>query len=90
MSLVEVPLSERKSQCPFSFRTWFDISSRFDLEFPAECDDEYWEHPDPSKRFKQPPRIPSTVTFSILIERLMSLYEIVLRAVVCISDADPS
>jgi hypothetical protein len=85
--LVEVPLSGRKSQLPFSFGIWVDMPSRFDLEFPAECDDEYWEHPDPLKRFKQPPGILSTVTFSILIERLMSLYDIVLRAVVYISDA---
>jgi hypothetical protein len=62
--------------------------SRFDLEFPIECDDEYWEHPDPFKRFKQPPGIPSRVTFYILLERLMGLNDIVLRAVVCISDLD--
>ena len=60
---------------------------RFDLEFPVECDDEYWEHSDPSKRFKQPPGIPSRVTFYILVERLMGLIDIVLRAVVRTSDS---
>ncbi|CAA7262258.1 unnamed protein product [Cyclocybe aegerita] len=34
----------------------------FDLEFPIECDDEYWEHPDPEKRFKQPPNKPSLIS----------------------------
>jgi hypothetical protein len=28
-----------------------------------ECDDEYWENPDPELAFKQPPDEPSTVTF---------------------------
>ncbi|KAF8995120.1 fungal-specific transcription factor domain-containing protein [Cyathus striatus] len=34
----------------------------FDLDMPIECDDEYWEHPDPRHRFKQPEGVPSTVT----------------------------
>jgi hypothetical protein len=54
----------------------------FDLEFPAECDDEYWEHPDPALRFKQPPEKPSTMAFCIALYRLMGLYGIVLRVVV--------
>ena len=59
-----------------------DMSGRFDVEFPAECDDEYWEHPDPALRFKQPPGKPSTIAFSIAIHRLMGLYGIILRVVV--------
>ncbi|KAF8992796.1 fungal-specific transcription factor domain-containing protein [Cyathus striatus] len=34
----------------------------FDLDMPTECDDEYWEHPDPTQRFKQPEGVPSTIT----------------------------
>lgn len=35
---------------------------RFDLEYPLECDDEYWDHPDPSLNFKQPPDKPSALS----------------------------
>ncbi|KAF8992801.1 fungal-specific transcription factor domain-containing protein [Cyathus striatus] len=40
--------------------TVFD--DHFDLDMPVECDDEYWEHPDPGLRFKQPEGVPSSVT----------------------------
>ena len=59
-----------------------DMSDRFDVEFPAECDDEYWEHPDPALRFKQPPGKPSAISFNVAIHRLMGLYGIILRVVV--------
>ncbi|KAK0185859.1 fungal-specific transcription factor domain-containing protein [Armillaria mellea] len=29
-----------------------------DVDFLIECDDEYWENPDPKKAFKQPPGVP--------------------------------
>ncbi|THU79383.1 hypothetical protein K435DRAFT_973177 [Dendrothele bispora CBS 962.96] len=35
----------------------------FDLDFPAECDDEYWEIEDVNQAFKQPPGKPSLVSF---------------------------
>ena len=36
--------------------------ARFDLDYPIECDDEYWEADDPEQAFRQPPGKPSTVT----------------------------
>ncbi|KAF5349865.1 hypothetical protein D9758_014004 [Tetrapyrgos nigripes] len=30
-------------------------SDDFDIDLPVQCDDEYWEHPDPELAFKQPP-----------------------------------
>jgi hypothetical protein len=27
----------------------------FDIDLPVECDDGYWDHPDPAQRLKQPP-----------------------------------
>jgi hypothetical protein len=59
-----------------------DMSDSFDLEFPAECDDEYWEHPDPALRFKQPPGKLSNISFCVLLHRLMGLYGFILRVVV--------
>jgi hypothetical protein len=58
------------------------MSDSFDVEFPTECDDEYWEHPDPALRFKQPPGKLSTVGYCIPLHRLMGLYGFVLRVVV--------
>jgi hypothetical protein len=37
----------------------------YDIGLPTECDDEYWEHPDPQKAWKQPKGIPSKVSFFI-------------------------
>ncbi|KAJ3514272.1 hypothetical protein NLJ89_g2466 [Agrocybe chaxingu] len=34
----------------------------FDQDFPIDCDDEYWEHPDEEQRFKQPPYKPSLIS----------------------------
>lgn len=34
----------------------------FDVEFPIECDDEYWDPSDPDHPFKQPPGKPSLIT----------------------------
>ncbi|KAG5645114.1 hypothetical protein DXG03_006928 [Asterophora parasitica] len=57
----------------------------FDVDFPAECDDEYWEHPDPSKRFKQPPNKPSYVTAFVLLLKLHQVLILILRTVYSIS-----
>ena len=54
----------------------------FDLEFPAECDDEYWEHPDPSKAFRQPPGKPSTVSAFVLTLKLNRILAFALRTIV--------
>ncbi|KAG6812669.1 hypothetical protein H0H92_001427 [Tricholoma furcatifolium] len=53
----------------------------FDVDFPVECDDEYWEHPDPSKRFKQPPNTPSYVTGFVLHLKLHQVLMVVLRTI---------
>ncbi|KAF5374528.1 hypothetical protein D9615_009070 [Tricholomella constricta] len=57
----------------------------FDVDFPVECDDEYWENPDPSKRFKQPPNKPSYITGFILILKLNQVLTILLRTVYSIN-----
>ncbi|KAJ7593052.1 fungal-specific transcription factor domain-containing protein [Mycena floridula] len=42
-------------------------SEDFDQDLPVACDDEYWEHPDPEKAFKQPPRKPSKMAAWIIL-----------------------
>jgi hypothetical protein len=49
---------------------------------PADCDDEYWDHPDPEKRFKQPPGKPSLVTAFISYIKLHQVLALSLRTIV--------
>ncbi|KAK7461119.1 Gypsy retrotransposon integrase-like protein 1 [Stygiomarasmius scandens] len=52
-----------------------------DLELPADCDDEYWEHPDPKQAFKQPPGRPCTMTAWILLLKLINIFAVAQRLV---------
>jgi hypothetical protein len=54
----------------------------FDLDLPVDCDDEYWDHPDPEKCFKQAPNRPSSVTSFILFIRLQKILAFSLRTIV--------
>jgi hypothetical protein len=58
------------------------ISSSFDLDFPIECDDEYWENPDPDLAFKQPAGKPSTVSYFNSFLQLGAIMGNVLRTLV--------
>ncbi|KAF7305875.1 Zn(2)-C6 fungal-type domain-containing protein [Mycena chlorophos] len=44
-----------------------------DLGLPTDCDEEYWEHPDPEKRFKQPSGKPSLTSYWNMSLRLYSV-----------------
>ncbi|KAK0480213.1 fungal-specific transcription factor domain-containing protein [Armillaria novae-zelandiae] len=56
-----------------------------DIDFPAECDDEYWEHPDPEQAFKQPPGKPSYVAFFNSFLKLNQLLSFCLRTIYSIN-----
>jgi hypothetical protein len=51
----------------------------FDLDYPIECDDEYWETSDPEQAFKQPPGKPCKVSCFIWSIRLAELLGFALR-----------
>ncbi|KAK7053473.1 Gypsy retrotransposon integrase-like protein 1 [Paramarasmius palmivorus] len=51
----------------------------YDQEFPVDCDDEYWETPDPSKAFTQPPNKPSSVSCFIFQIKLCEILGFALR-----------
>lgn len=53
----------------------------FDVEWPVECDDEYWVTDDPALAFKQPPGKPSTVAFFSCLLRLGRLHANALRSI---------
>ncbi|KAL1744459.1 fungal-specific transcription factor domain-containing protein [Schizophyllum fasciatum] len=57
----------------------------FDLDFPTECDDEYWDHPDPEKAWKQPPGRPSYIAFFNSMLALHEILAICLRTIYSIN-----
>ncbi|KAJ3733132.1 hypothetical protein DFJ43DRAFT_1069396 [Lentinula guzmanii] len=61
------------------------LFSSYDLDMPVECDDEYWEHPDPALAFKQPPGKPSTVSAFNVFIRLNVLLSMALRTIYAIN-----
>jgi hypothetical protein len=54
----------------------------FDLDFPIDCDDEYWESPDPGHCFKQPEGKPSLIAFFNCYLSLMDILAYAMRAIV--------
>jgi hypothetical protein len=59
-----------------------DVLISFDVEFPIECDDEYWETNDPALAFKQPPGIPSKLSYFIHTTRLRQIQMKAIRSLV--------
>ncbi|KAH7921041.1 hypothetical protein BV22DRAFT_1039127 [Leucogyrophana mollusca] len=53
----------------------------FDIDLPAECDDEYWEHPDPTKAFQQPPNKPSVLSYFVNNLKLSHILAYALRTI---------
>ncbi|KAK0205018.1 hypothetical protein DFS33DRAFT_1382918 [Desarmillaria ectypa] len=56
-------------------------SDDYDLDMPIECDDEYWEHPNPSRAFKQPAGKLSTVTFWVKYLELLEIFAFMHRTI---------
>lgn len=56
----------------------------FDVELPIECDDEYWDHPNPELAWKQPPGKPSRVASFVHTLKIMRIVAFTLRTVVCV------
>ncbi|KAF7294504.1 Fungal-trans domain-containing protein [Mycena kentingensis (nom. inval.)] len=53
----------------------------FDLDFPVDCDDEYWEAADPDGRFQQPRDKPSKLSAFIALLRLCQVLSFALRTI---------
>lgn len=60
----------------------FEISHRYDVDFPVDCDDEYWDQSDPDSNFKQPAGTPSKVSYFIHYLKLMDILAYSMRAIV--------
>ena len=60
----------------------FFFCPSFDLDLPAECDDEYWSTPDPKDAFKQPTGKPSQMSYFIAFLKLSQILAFALRTIV--------
>ena len=76
------PLFYLLASCKISTHFCTHSSDSFDLDMPIECDDEYWTHPDPEQRFKQPPGKPSKIAFFNCLCRLNQILAFALRTIV--------
>ncbi|KAF6760705.1 fungal-specific transcription factor domain-containing protein [Ephemerocybe angulata] len=47
----------------------------WDLDYPVDCDDQFWESENPELAFKQPVDRPSSISFFIRHLQLLSIYE---------------
>ncbi|KAF7361336.1 Fungal-trans domain-containing protein [Mycena sanguinolenta] len=56
-------------------------SDDYDVEYPVECDDEYWESSDPSQAFKQPPGKPSIVSYFVAYLKLIEIMGMAQRSI---------
>jgi hypothetical protein len=54
----------------------------YDLDYPVECDDEYWDLPDSSKSFQQPPDKPSIISYFNCFLRLIEMMGNIMRLLV--------
>ena len=57
----------------------------FDLDLPAECDDEYWSTSDSKDAFKQPAGKPSKMSYFIAFLKLSQILAFALRTIVSAS-----
>ncbi|KAG5732686.1 Activator of stress genes 1 [Termitomyces sp. T112] len=59
----------------------------FDIDMPVECDDEYWEHPDPKLRWQQPTpeKTPSVMVYFSWYIKLNHILAFLLRTVYAIN-----
>lgn len=84
-------LCSKKSVCIVTLSSFSHVANSFDLELPIECDDEYWVAEDPENSFKQPPGLPSGISFFVWMIKLSNLGATALRRIVscprsCISE----
>ncbi|KAJ7586349.1 fungal-specific transcription factor domain-containing protein [Mycena floridula] len=64
-------------------------SDDYDQELPVDCDDEYWEHPDPHQAFKQPPGKPSSISFFISHLKLLHILAFAERTIYAANKSQP-
>lgn len=86
--------STKKSEpnlSPLPVRLLIFVLHRYDVAFPTECDDEFWENDDPEKAFVQPADMPSKTAFWNCYIRLFKVIAYATRTIVrCTNVRDPT
>ncbi|KAJ7496528.1 fungal-specific transcription factor domain-containing protein [Mycena latifolia] len=65
-------------------------SDNYDVDYPVECDDEYWETSDPAMAFKQPPGKPSVVSYTIAYLKLLEILGMAQKTIYLVKQKDKS
>lgn len=73
--------------CSFLGRPRATVSDDFDLDLPLDCDDEYWETPDPASNFLQPVGKPSKVPGFIAYVKLIEILEYAQRTLYAVNQS---
>lgn len=60
----------------------FFLGSSIDVDYPMECDDEYWTHPDPVQCFIQPEGKPTNMSWSLAVIKLREIQATASRTIV--------
>ncbi|KAK7005955.1 Zn(2)-C6 fungal-type domain-containing protein [Favolaschia claudopus] len=62
----------------------------YDIDYPVAVDDEFWDHPDPTKRFKQPEGKPSVYAFMTPYLKLLEILGAAQRTIYSVKRAQRS
>ncbi|KAJ3878183.1 putative fungal-specific transcription factor [Lentinula edodes] len=74
-------LTHERSIGSFAGRPSTIHEEEYDVDFPVDCDDEYWDQSDPDSNFKQPAGTPSKVSYFIHYLKLMDILAYSMRAI---------
>lgn len=70
---VEHALYTKSSTCIIVLSIVPDERFSFDVDLPTECDDEYWVADDLGNAFKQPPGLPSQMSYFVWMIKLSNI-----------------
>ncbi|KAJ3999289.1 putative fungal-specific transcription factor [Lentinula boryana] len=74
-------LTHERSIGSFAGRPSTIHEEEYDVDFPVDCDDEYWDQPNLDSNFKQPAGMPSKVSYFIHYLKLMDILAYSMRAI---------
>ncbi|KAJ7595474.1 fungal-specific transcription factor domain-containing protein [Mycena floridula] len=95
---VDTELWKRAFWVLVSMDIWFSViigrpratnPEDYDQELPADCDDEYWQHADPARAFRQPPGKPSTLSFWLSFLKVLHILGLAHRSIYSVTTPEP-
>ncbi|KAJ7021461.1 hypothetical protein C8F04DRAFT_267477 [Mycena alexandri] len=74
----------------FSGRPRATTSDDYNIDYPIECDDEYWQPSDPAMAFKQPLGKPSVTSYAIVFFKLVEIIGMAQRTIYLVNQRNQS